>query len=143
MAADLFGPELPDTWIVETPGGGLHFYFQHPGDRLVPGIKGWQPGLDVKADGGYVCAPPSIHPNGGEYIWVQKPTAGPLAPLPPDIEAALSNAQVKQVERELKGDLGERKIPSGNRNDALTSLAGSAGRAGAEGRSGREEDSQR
>jgi hypothetical protein len=127
MAADLFGPELPDTWIVETPGGGLHFYFQHPGDRLVPGIKGWwQPGLDVKADGGYVCAPPSIHPNGGEYIWVQKPTAGPLAPpLPPDIEAALSNAQVKQVERELKGDLGERKIPSGNRNDALTSLAGS------------------
>jgi hypothetical protein len=125
MAHDLFGTELPDTWIVETPGGGLHFYFKHPGDRVVPGLKGWKPGIDIKSDGGYVCAPPSIHPNGGEYIWAQKPTAGPIAELPATVEAEMATAQRKQVEREMKGDLGDGKIPSGNRNDALTSLAGS------------------
>jgi hypothetical protein len=27
------------------------------------------PGLDVRADGGYVVAPPSIHPNGRRYTW--------------------------------------------------------------------------
>jgi hypothetical protein len=52
-----------------TPGGGLHLYF-----RVAPGIKvrsrqDFLPGVDVKADGGYVVAPPSIHPNGQRYAW--------------------------------------------------------------------------
>lgn len=130
MAHDLFGETLPDTWIVETPGGGLHFYFRHPGEHVLPGLKGWKPGIDVKSDGGYVCAPPSIHPNGGVYTWTQAPDAGvPLAELPEFVYAAMQERQRKTVERELAGPTTG-KIPAGNRNDALASLAGTMQRRG-------------
>jgi len=124
-ATEVFHGSIPDTWTVETPGGGLHFYFQHPGDHVVPGIKDWMKGVDVKSDGGYVCAPPSIHPNGGEYEWAIKPDGDtPLAELPEWIIAAMAEAQKKRVEKEIKGNLGDGKVPAGGRNDYLTSVAG-------------------
>jgi hypothetical protein len=117
--------DIPDTWTVETPGGGLHFYFRMPEGRVLPGLKGWRPGVDIQADGAYVCAPPSVHPNGGMYEWTAKPDVTPLAGLPESLYAALVEAQTSKVKRELKADLSaDGKIPSGNRNQALTSLAG-------------------
>jgi hypothetical protein len=71
-------PELRDavlnTWIVET-GKGRHVYLRlkmDPSDfrekmrtrvRLVDGV-------DVKAEGGYVVAPPSLHPSGKQYRFI-------------------------------------------------------------------------
>jgi KaiC/GvpD/RAD55 family RecA-like ATPase len=121
---DVFKGTLPETWVVETPGGGLHFYFRHPGDRLLPGVKGWARGVDVKSDGGYVCAPPSVHPNGGEYEWGVKPDDAPLADLPEWIFSALAEAQRDRVTKQMDGTLVDGKIPSGGRNDYLTSVAG-------------------
>ena len=31
---------------------------------------------DIRSEGGYVVAPPSRHPNGGEYMWVNPPEKG-------------------------------------------------------------------
>lgn len=61
------GP-LPDTPTVRTGGGGLHFYFEHrPFQRSKIGsLKG----IDLKADGGYVIAPPSMHASGRRYEWL-------------------------------------------------------------------------
>jgi len=58
---------MPPTPQAST-GKGTHFYFKHPGDR-VPNKVNSEIGLDVRADGGYVVAPPSIHPNGKRYEW--------------------------------------------------------------------------
>ncbi len=59
---------LPEAPTVLTGGGGLHVYFHDPsGVRNSAGALGL--GLDVRADGGYVIAPPSIHPNGSKYAW--------------------------------------------------------------------------
>jgi putative DNA primase/helicase len=59
---------LPDAPTVLTGGGGLHIYFRDLGGlRNSAGMLGQ--GLDFRADGGYVIAPPSIHPNGSEYRW--------------------------------------------------------------------------
>jgi putative DNA primase/helicase len=59
---------LPDAPTVLTGGGGLHIYFRDPGGlRNSAGMLGQ--GLDFRADGGYVIAEPSIHPNGNEYRW--------------------------------------------------------------------------
>ena len=61
--------KLPETPTVLTGGGGLHFYFRHPGG-VVPnsaGIVGL--GIDVRGDGGYVIAPKSIHASGNRYLW--------------------------------------------------------------------------
>ena len=40
------------------------------------------PGLDVKAAGGYVVAPPSVGPNGRAYEWIISPEDEELADPP-------------------------------------------------------------
>ncbi|MGC9106567.1 MAG: bifunctional DNA primase/polymerase [Infirmifilum sp.] len=55
------------TWKVET-GKGVHVYFRLADASQVPRTKPrLKPGLDIKAEGGYVVAPPSIHPSGKRY----------------------------------------------------------------------------
>jgi hypothetical protein len=63
--------ELPDTVEVITPGhGGRHLYFAYPQDREIRNSASRiAPGVDVRGQGGYVLAPPSIHPNSGLYHW--------------------------------------------------------------------------
>ena len=40
-------------------------------------------GLDVRGDGGYIVAAPSIHPGTGRaYVWDDHPNETPLAELP-------------------------------------------------------------
>ena len=54
-------------------GGSSHIYLAHPRDgrRISSNASGkLGAGLDVKADGGYVVAPPSLHASGGRYIWL-------------------------------------------------------------------------
>ncbi len=61
---------LPDTLTVITGSGGLHFYYKYPTDGTVirnNASTRLGPGLDVRGDGGFVVAPPSIHPNGKQY----------------------------------------------------------------------------
>jgi hypothetical protein len=60
-----------DTPIAHTGGGGTHEFFQPPRGGGVPcrtNLGGFA-GIDLKGDGGYVVAPPSIHPNGESYLW--------------------------------------------------------------------------
>jgi putative DNA primase/helicase len=57
-----------DAATVKTGGGGLHLYFEHPGDAI--GNRGnMRPGIDFRGDGGYVIAPPSGHASGQDYEW--------------------------------------------------------------------------
>jgi hypothetical protein len=70
---------LPKTVHAKTGGGGDHFYFNHPGGSLFGSLD---KGIDVKADGGYVIAAPSIHQSGQEYRWLVSPLESALAPLP-------------------------------------------------------------
>ncbi|NIT04147.1 hypothetical protein GTO10_04460, partial [Candidatus Saccharibacteria bacterium] len=55
--------ELPKTVEVITGGGGRHIYFKYPsGDVTVKNAAGLAgiAGLDIRGDGGYVVAPPSV-----------------------------------------------------------------------------------
>ena len=57
------GP-LPLTPEVLTGGGGRHFYFTYPEGATIGNSSGkLAAGLDVKGKGGYVVAPPSLHPS--------------------------------------------------------------------------------
>ena len=71
---------LPETVSVSTGGGGRHFYFAAPKGAVRSGVLA--DGLDFKADGGYVVAPPSMHPDGGQYRWLNDPARTNLAPCP-------------------------------------------------------------
>jgi len=78
---DKYGP-LPETLKVTT-GNGMHLYFAHPGEGIkIPNAQDLADysGLDVRGDGGYVVAPPSLHSNGNRYAWNNPDTK--VAPLP-------------------------------------------------------------
>lgn len=72
------GP-LPRTASVKTPRGGAHFYFAHPGGTVPCSSGRLGTGLDVRGDGGYVIAPPSIGANGVRY---EPDEQAPATPLP-------------------------------------------------------------
>jgi hypothetical protein len=63
--------ELPDTVEAITGRGGRHLYFAWPtGGDVRTNAARLGPGLDVRAAGGQVLAPPTIGPTGGAYSWV-------------------------------------------------------------------------
>jgi hypothetical protein len=61
------GP-LPRTPTIFTGGGGEHQIFRHP-DCHIQTEKNILPGFDVRADGGFSVAPPSVHQNSWPYVW--------------------------------------------------------------------------
>lgn len=63
---------IPDSLIMpicNTPKGGQHMYFTCPDDKLSNNAR-LIPGCDLRANGGYVVAPPSVNGNGKQYKWV-------------------------------------------------------------------------
>jgi hypothetical protein len=57
---------LPPTRTVRTGRGGWHLWFKYTGPIQCSQSR-VAPNIDVKGDGGYVLAPPSIHENGRRY----------------------------------------------------------------------------
>jgi hypothetical protein len=69
------------TLEVHTGGGGAHFYFDGSALPGVPTSAGrLGPGLDVRGEGGYVVAPPSIHASGYAYQWCNGRDVEPAPP---------------------------------------------------------------
>lgn len=76
------GP-APETVEVVTPSGGIHVYFLYPPGEveIKSSVSSIARGIDVRALGGMVLAPPSIKPSGGQYRWRASPEVG-IAPAP-------------------------------------------------------------
>jgi Bifunctional DNA primase/polymerase, N-terminal/Primase C terminal 1 (PriCT-1) len=119
------GP-MPATVECRTGGGGRHLYFTHPGG-LVRNKVGLAPGIDIRADGGYVVAPPSLHASGLRYVWVEgrTPESIGIAPLPDWI---LRQAMEEPTRRGHPIAYWRRLVcdgvPAGERNNTIASLAG-------------------
>jgi putative DNA primase/helicase len=115
--------KLPQTLEVITGSGGRHYYFQHPQDAEIRNSAGkLGRGLDVRGDGGYVVAPPSIHASGNEYRWAVDPRAISPATWPEELRTQQPGARNQQKENE--------EISPGERNETLTSIAGAMRRQG-------------
>lgn len=74
---------LPQTLSAATgrEGGGTHYYFRL-GIPYLDRIRtqtGISPGIDIRAAGGLVVLPPSLHPSGLRYRWLND---APIAELP-------------------------------------------------------------
>lgn len=99
IAGDEF---VPDRWVAQTGRrdatgrpNGLHIWVAYWGH--FPTTKLGEK-LDFKGDGGYVAAPPSIHPDSGEgYEWLLEPGANIPLEMPESLYAVL---HAKQYEKE-------------------------------------------
>lgn len=119
-----FGP-LPTTPVSKTGSGGEHIFFKHPGIEIRNSAGKLGKGLDIRGDGGYVVAPPSVHPNGNVYEWEVRPSETPLADMP---EWMIELLREKNPQPQAKTESEE--IIMGERNNYLTQLAGSMRRKG-------------
>jgi hypothetical protein len=120
-----FGP-LPDTVEAVTGGGGRHLYFAHPGPET-RNRAALMPGVDLRGDGGVVVAPPSIHPSGKAYRWLEGHS-------PREMAAARMPAWLLEPELASDGRLGHpaaywrrlarEGVAEGRRNTSIASFTG-------------------
>ena len=116
---------LPDTALVQTGGGGRHFYFAIDGP--VRSAK-FRQGVELKAEGGYVVAPRSQHASGGVYRGAQAlDEAVALEMLPSWLAHPTDNRSVRNGDP-VPGD--GLTFSDGERNVTLTKIAGSLRRRG-------------
>lgn len=111
--------ELPETAMAITGRGGSHMYYYYTGTDI-KNRAGILEGVDVRGEGGYVIAPPSIHPNGTEYQWEYNPDEIPVAELDDRVLKFLQIGTKGQQDKSF--DLPD-KIDDGSRNDTLYRLA--------------------
>lgn len=125
------------TRTVRTGGGGWHYYFEHPGVTVRNDTgRRLGRGIDVRAEGGYVLAPPSVHVSGERYEL--EPGTKTAAPLPEWLTDQLTREPERPAypnppdgvvgarwgEAALAGELDRlRTAGEGARNDTLNRIA--------------------
>lgn len=106
---------LPETVVSITGSGGYHYLFKHPGFYIKNSVgkegEGIAPGLDIRADGGFIVVAPSLHKNGNTYEWELggHPTETEVSELPEWLADALQEAN-NNAARARKIDTAEGRV---------------------------------
>lgn len=112
--------ELPHTAAVKTGSGGVHYLYL--ANEHVQSSVNAILGVDIRAEGSYIVAPPSIHPNGNTYEWIH-----PLSELAEANQAVYDF--IKHVQPKNQGDKSENRfklpdqIKEGERDNTLFKYA--------------------
>ncbi len=109
--------DLPITWETTT-GRGAHLWFRHPGEDIRSAVE-LMPGLDVRADGGYVVVPPSVHESGQPYVWEHAPWDTPIADAPSSVLELLRTPPTPRLQGTPHPKNDSRIITEGSRNDSF------------------------
>ena len=126
---------LPPTVTSNTGGGGEHRIFEYPDFSVRKDSTGklLGAGVDLLSDGCIMVAPPSRHASGNRYGWQEGKSFRDLEParLPePWLERMRGNTPARpDADSALAQPAG--LVPEGQRNNHLTSLAGTLQRSGA------------
>jgi len=116
--------KLPDSVEVLTGGGGRHVYLAvDPATPVRCSAGQLGAGVDIRGDGGYVVAPPSLHVSGRRYMWESSSDPGEgveVAPLP-----ATWLDKIKRPALRVVPPAGDQPaaILEGGRNAGLFSIA--------------------
>jgi putative DNA primase/helicase len=109
----LISQGLPlDTLNSTTPTGGFHYLFRAPAGTKIPNSAGKLPGLDIRCDGGYIVAAPSVTDQGA-YVW-NNPDAAILDAPPFLLDLVTKNKSASKSKSST--------IAAGGRNDTLFKL---------------------
>ena len=99
--------ELPATATAITGRGGLHYLYRTGRTNIRPSVN-HELGVDIRSDGSYIVAPPSVHPNGNCYRWMDG-----CAPWEREVVTADENVYdlIDHVQRNGGTDDGQRQQP--------------------------------
>lgn len=111
--------KYPTQMYSRTGSGGYHLFYQYPTNiSRVANRVGIFERADLRADGGFIVLPPTIHPNGSRYEWIKK---GALGAFPVGLLDLQSQPKVQDdgwITEALRG------VSEGGRNDTCARLAG-------------------
>lgn len=128
------GADFGIVAAVETGGGGAHLYCKMPDGADWRCGKTSKPGVDLKANGGYVVAPPSLHPSGGVYRWLMDTSQAPLGTVPAWALEGLASSSSPWISgsrsAEFEKELDSPSALPGTLNDMRARLAGHLARLG-------------
>lgn len=118
--------ELPETWEQVTGSGGRQLFYR--ASRRVRNSANGELGVDVRGDGGFVVAPPSIHPSGEPYEWSASPDDCEIADADDLVWEFLDYVRPSSTAGEGGGSKPPFELPgeiTANRNDTLFRYASS------------------
>lgn len=72
---------FPEYTVKAKTGRGYHVYMKHPGFDVSNKVNK-DLDIDIRADGGYVAAPPSVHGSGHQYEWEEGFSISQIDPAP-------------------------------------------------------------
>ncbi len=106
-----------------TGGGGWHYFFKYKnGIQNHANIK---EGIDIRGEGGYVIAPPSLHASGKRYEWINNPNDTSIAELPIILEEMLVNSERQNnLNNKNRDNNLLTGVAEGGRNDSAASVIG-------------------
>lgn len=113
---------------------GLHLYFKYPNPEkgLVQTVSGFQgKKIDIRANGGFVIAPPSVHQSGVQYTWLVEPNEN--IPELPDIFLQKEKEQLQTQKVNILEQIKERIKPhwqEGQRQELCIYITGTLLKAG-------------
>lgn len=111
--------KYPTNMIARSGGGGVHLFYSYPQNvGKISNRVGIFDGADLRADGGFLVLPPTMHPSGNRYEWIKRgiPGAFPMAFL--DLESRSPTSNEGWITEALRG------VSEGGRNDTCARLAG-------------------
>ncbi|MFA7314508.1 MAG: bifunctional DNA primase/polymerase [Candidatus Magasanikbacteria bacterium] len=110
---------LTPTLFSKSGGGGWHYYYKHPGFVVNNSARKIRELVDIRGDGGYIIAPPSLHASGNKYEW--RSSFEDLTDLPDWLlEELEKDSKVKTNWHEFSQDIN----PVGARNDSAAKYIG-------------------
>ena len=117
--------DLSETAVAITGSGGMHYLYRTDRANIRPSANA-ELGVDVRCDGSYIVAPPSLHPNGNRYEWQDHPEDTPIATANGNVYDFLDHVQRNGGQDETLKDNGKFKLPAKiteNRNTTLHKYA--------------------
>lgn len=111
--------QLPETCQSITGRGGYHLLYRDTAEHR--NAQALYEGVDIRGEGGYIVAPPSIHPNGHAYEWEQGPDEFDIAQADDLVREFLKGPKKEQQQYFHQPTV----IPEGQRTSTLVRLIGS------------------